>query len=52
MFAELKLGDRVKVKGPKGQFKYQPNMVRAMGMIAGGTGITPMLQGTFQNDLT
>ncbi len=24
--------------------KYEPNMVRAFGMIAGGTGITPMLQ--------
>lgn len=32
------------MKGPKGHFVYTPNMVRAFGMIAGGTGITPMLQ--------
>ncbi|KAI9224252.1 NADH-cytochrome b5 reductase [Blastocladiella britannica] len=44
MFAELQLGDKVEIKGPKGQFKYVPNMVREMGMIAGGTGLTPMLQ--------
>ena len=34
----------MRVKGPKGAMVYQPNMVRAFGMIAGGTGITPMLQ--------
>lgn len=28
----------------QGRFKYQPNQVRALGMIAGGTGITPMFQ--------
>ncbi|KAM5582096.1 hypothetical protein ABKV19_011016 [Rosa sericea] len=27
-----------------GRFKYQPNQVRAFGMLAGGTGITPMFQ--------
>jgi len=32
------------VKGPKGAMVYTPNMVRHFGMIAGGTGITPMLQ--------
>ena len=40
----LKLGDTMKVKGPKGAMVYTPNMVRSFGMIAGGTGITPMLQ--------
>jgi cytochrome-b5 reductase len=30
--------------GFQGRFKYQPNQVRAFGMIAGGTGITPMFQ--------
>jgi cytochrome-b5 reductase len=40
----LKIGQTIRVKGPKGQFVYKPNMVRAFGMIAGGTGITPMLQ--------
>ncbi|RKO85528.1 hypothetical protein BDK51DRAFT_36118 [Blyttiomyces helicus] len=41
---ELKIGDSIKVRGPKGNFNYTPNCVRALGMIAGGTGITPMLQ--------
>lgn len=40
----LKVGDVMKVKGPKGAMVYTPNMCRHIGMIAGGTGITPMLQ--------
>ncbi|KAI0036694.1 NADH-cytochrome b5 reductase [Vararia minispora EC-137] len=40
----LKIGDSIRVKGPKGQFNYAPGLVNAIGMIAGGTGITPMLQ--------
>ncbi|KAL1929960.1 hypothetical protein VTP01DRAFT_1114 [Rhizomucor pusillus] len=44
MFAELKIGDLVSVRGPKGNFNYTPNMCKSIGMIAGGTGITPMLQ--------
>lgn len=40
----LKIGDKVRIKGPKGQFKYDPFLAREIGMIAGGTGITPMLQ--------
>ncbi|XP_015873361.1 NADH--cytochrome b5 reductase 1 [Ziziphus jujuba] len=43
-FRELREGDYMAVKGPKGRFKYQPNQVRAFGMLAGGTGITPMFQ--------
>lgn len=42
--ASLKIGDKIRVKGPKGAMVYTPNMVRHFGMIAGGTGITPMLQ--------
>jgi len=42
--ASLAVGQTIKVKGPKGAFVYTPNMVRHFGMIAGGTGITPMLQ--------
>lgn len=42
--ASLNVGESIKVKGPKGAFVYTPNMVRHFGMIAGGTGITPMLQ--------
>jgi len=42
--ASLKIGDNLKVRGPKGAMVYRPNMVKRIGMIAGGTGITPMLQ--------
>ncbi|EGS20439.1 uncharacterized protein CTHT_0022690 [Thermochaetoides thermophila DSM 1495] len=42
--ASLSIGQTIRVRGPKGAFVYTPNMVRAFGMIAGGTGITPMLQ--------
>ena len=42
--ASLNIGDPLKVKGPKGAMVYKPNMVKRFGMIAGGTGITPMLQ--------
>lgn len=42
--AALVPGTTIKVKGPKGQMVYTPNMVREIGMLAGGTGITPMLQ--------
>ncbi|KAL3452812.1 NADH-cytochrome b5 reductase 1 [Aspergillus insuetus] len=40
----LNVGDTMKVRGPKGAMVYTPNMCRHIGMIAGGTGITPMLQ--------
>lgn len=42
--ASLNIGNTIKVKGPKGAMVYTPNMVKHMGMIAGGTGLTPMLQ--------
>ncbi|CAI6095023.1 unnamed protein product [Clonostachys chloroleuca] len=42
--ASLELGDKIRVRGPKGAFLYTPNMVRHIGMVAGGSGITPMLQ--------
>lgn len=42
--ASLKIGEPLKVKGPKGAMVYTPGLVRHFGMIAGGTGITPMLQ--------
>lgn len=44
LLEELKVGDTVPMKGPRGQFRYQANKWRAIGMIAGGTGITPMYQ--------
>lgn len=40
----LKVGDTMKIKGPKGAMVYTPGLVKRFGMIAGGTGITPMLQ--------
>ncbi|GAA6009190.1 hypothetical protein JCM10207_004300 [Rhodosporidiobolus poonsookiae] len=43
-FGQLKVGDYVDVKGPKGQMRYAPGFAKDIGMIAGGTGITPMLQ--------
>ncbi|KAK4282068.1 hypothetical protein QN277_013488 [Acacia crassicarpa] len=43
-FREMRVGDYLAVKGPKGRFKYQVGKVRAFGMIAGGSGITPMFQ--------
>ncbi|GMP60078.1 hypothetical protein CsSME_00023093 [Camellia sinensis var. sinensis] len=43
-FASLKPGDVVEVKGPIEKLRYSPNMKKHIGMIAGGTGITPMLQ--------
>lgn len=41
-FSTLTLGDYVEVRGPKGNFLYTPNMCKEIGMIAGGTGVTPM----------
>lgn len=43
-FREMQVGDYLAVKGPKGRFRYQPGQVRVFGMIAGGSGITPMFQ--------
>ena len=31
-------------QGPVGNFKYAPNQYNHMGLIAGGTGLTPCLQ--------
>ena len=41
---ELKVGDSLLMKGPFKKIDVQPNMKKAIGMVAGGTGITPMLQ--------
>ncbi|KAJ0045852.1 hypothetical protein Pint_05728 [Pistacia integerrima] len=43
-FREMKEGEYLPVKGPKGRFKYKVGQGRAFGMIAGGSGITPMFQ--------
>jgi len=40
----LQVGESVEMKGPKGKFLYQRNMTERIGMLAGGTGITPCFQ--------
>ncbi|KAF5827986.1 hypothetical protein DUNSADRAFT_18392 [Dunaliella salina] len=40
----LPVGQCIKVKGPKGRLEYKPNMKKHIGMLAGGTGVTPMYQ--------
>ncbi|ORX92399.1 putative NADH-cytochrome b5 reductase [Basidiobolus meristosporus CBS 931.73] len=40
----MKPGDTLAVKGPFPKYTYKPNTLSHIGMIAGGTGITPMLQ--------
>ncbi|KAE8328138.1 hypothetical protein BDV39DRAFT_214479 [Aspergillus sergii] len=42
--AKLKVGDKVQFRGPKGAMKYHSGLCKKIGMIAGGTGITPMYQ--------
>ncbi|KAI9314581.1 hypothetical protein BX666DRAFT_1879610 [Dichotomocladium elegans] len=42
--ANLKVGETLEVKGPFQKYKWEENKVEHLGMIAGGTGITPMLQ--------
>ena len=34
----------VQVRGPVGHFKYTKNQYKRVGLIAGGTGLTPCLQ--------
>lgn len=40
----LKPGDKLSLKGPIDKYQYKPNTLEHIGMIAGGTGITPMWQ--------
>lgn len=42
--ATLNPGDEVLFRGPKGAMKYRPGLCKKIGMVAGGTGITPMYQ--------
>jgi cytochrome-b5 reductase len=41
---DVKVGDSVEFKGPYAKIQYSPNFKKKVGMLAGGTGITPMLQ--------
>jgi len=43
-FGDLKEGDELEIKGPIVKLPYAANMKKHIGMVAGGTGITPMLQ--------
>ncbi|KAH7000954.1 hypothetical protein EDB80DRAFT_580435 [Ilyonectria destructans] len=42
--ANLQVGDDVLFRGPKGSMRYQRGLCKQIGMLAGGTGITPMYQ--------
>jgi cytochrome-b5 reductase len=42
----LRIGDSIEMMGPLGLFKFTKENYNTIGMIAGGTGITPMLQVT------
>lgn len=42
--ARLAVGDEVLFRGPKGAMTYRRGLCRKIGMLAGGTGITPMYQ--------
>lgn len=42
--ANLKVGDKVLFRGPKGAMRYKRGLCKKIGMVAGGTGITPMFQ--------
>uniref|UniRef100_K3WF09 NADH-cytochrome b5 reductase n=1 Tax=Globisporangium ultimum (strain ATCC 200006 / CBS 805.95 / DAOM BR144) TaxID=431595 RepID=K3WF09_GLOUD len=41
---ELQVGDSLEMKGPFVKFKYEPNTYKKIGFIAGGSGLTPLLQ--------
>ncbi|KAF2743851.1 putative cytochrome B5 [Sporormia fimetaria CBS 119925] len=42
--ANMNEGDMIKIRGPKGAMQYSRSYASEIGMIAGGTGITPMYQ--------
>ncbi|KAI1335034.1 cytochrome B5 [Xylariaceae sp. FL0016] len=41
---KLNVGDEVRFRGPKGAMRYRRGLCRKIGMLAGGSGITPMYQ--------
>ena len=44
IISKLKVGDRLLFKGPKGKLQYKANYKTEIGMVAGGSGITPCYQ--------
>ncbi|UJR26043.1 hypothetical protein I4U23_007389 [Adineta vaga] len=41
---EMKKGDTIEIKGPIPKYPYEANKFEKLALIAGGTGITPMVQ--------
>lgn len=41
---DMKAGDSLAMKGPIPKYPWSPNKHEQIGLIAGGTGITPMYQ--------
>ncbi|KAJ5757141.1 Cytochrome b5 [Penicillium nucicola] len=41
---QMQIGDTIEIRGPKGAMQYTTSYANQIGMIAGGTGITPMYQ--------
>lgn len=41
---QMKIGDLIRIKGPRGQMRYKPYLCKEIAMLAGGSGITPMMQ--------
>ena len=44
VFGKLRVGDAMEFRGPVATLGYAPNAAGRLGMIAGGTGITPLYQ--------
>ncbi|KAI1855525.1 hypothetical protein JX265_004608 [Neoarthrinium moseri] len=42
--ATMRVGETIDIRGPKGSMQYGPGYAKRIGMIAGGSGITPMFQ--------
>jgi len=40
----IQVGDLVEIRGPKGSMRYRKGMSKRLGMVGGGTGITPLYQ--------
>jgi cytochrome-b5 reductase len=40
----LKVGSSLDIRGPTGRYRYQKNAFKRIGLIAGGSGLTPCLQ--------
>lgn len=40
----MQVGQTIDIRGPKGSMKYTTSYAKHIGMVAGGTGITPMYQ--------